>query len=1334
MILSRRALRILAWTAVVTLTLMLVVWMTGPYIVSSIGQKQMTELLGRKVTFGSVRIEPWELAVSINDLTVSRAQADSARDPQLHIARLRVDMDARSLLRLAPIVEGVVIDEPALHFARTGPGRYDFEDILARLSAQPADPEPKEPVRFALFNMKLRGGVVAIDDRPVGRKHELRDIVIELPFLSNLPADVQVKVQPRLAFALDGTRVDSGAESTPFAPDRASLLNLKSGDVDLAEWKAYWPAGLPLRPKAGHVAVDVALKFALDSQKTPRISLHGTVRSRDVALTDSADAPLIDWRALEIKLGDVRPLERVIELQSVRLEGPNVLVARDANGGLNLTKLMAPAGTSAEATGKEVKPDTPSASAVAATPAPAPASSVPAPTPTPAPPSWRVAAQQVDVTEGKVHWEDATTRPATSLAVQEIAIQLHSAAWPMAAAIPWKVSAKLSDRERPVGAIGIEGEARPELIRADATLDGVALSAFDPYLSAFLKRRLEGELSGRAQWRLAEPFAERKQEIDLSSLVVNDARLVARDGPRRTNAGDGLPSLRKLEVADAKLLPDQRRVSIGRVALTQPSIELARDAKGALNVREWLVAAAGRDNAGESSKASPKQESADGDSGPAWSVSLGELALDGGRVRWSDAGAPASAEHPVRVAMDALKLNAKSVAWPASGKSTVALSTRLRQIKETELTTSPADRTDRPGRNEAGKDLASSGRIEWKGDVTAQPLAARGRLLAERLPVHAFEPYVRDAVPVDLRRADAGFKGTVDLKALPAGWQVRAEGDARVTDLQVNARPVAATGAGDELLSWQALEVPALRVQWQTGLTPTVETGESTLTDLFAKLLITEQGRLNLSDVGSAGAAGAPSSPPGVGVELGAAAKAPPAAVATAAAAAPSASASSPASSKPAPVNLTIAGVRLVNGHVDFTDHFVRPNYSAALTELNGRLGTFRTGSTDMAPLELTGRAAGTALLDVRGSVNPTAKPLALDIRAKASDLELAPLSPYAGKYAGYAIERGKLTMDLHYTINPDGSLAATNQVVLNQLTFGERVESPDATTLPVRLAVALLKDRNGVIDINLPISGSLNDPQFSFGGLIIKVIVNLLVKAITAPFSLLTGGSEQSNTVEFSPGTAVLAASAADTVNSVGKALTDRPNLQLTVAGAADATAEREAMQQAAVDALVQAQWRKERLRAGQAVEEPAPVPASADAPAEANAPASGHAPAPADVPASAPAPGSAPASVPAAERDRIVREIYKDTKLPNKPRNLVGWPKDIPVPEMETMLRNAQPVSADLARELALRRGIAVRDALVAKGVASERLFLAAPKLRTAGEGDAAWKPTVELTLAPR
>jgi len=646
-------------------------------------------------------------------------------------------------------------------------------------------------------------------------------------------------------------------------------------------------------------------------------------------------------------------------------------------------------------------------------------------------------------------------------------------------------------------------------------------------------------------------------------------------------------------------------------------------------------------------------------------VQLKELALDGGRVELTDAFASGRPmETPLRAELGALRLRLQDAAWPAArGAPPARLQLGLR-------VSGPAPGGDAPG---------APGTVDWNGRLVAEPLTANGSLRIERFPVHLFEPYFGEAVHVALLRAEAGWKGDVALQSAAAGWRVKATGDARLTDLRVHTRPDRATPAGfaatDELLSWQRFTLDGVRFEMQPGAKPQLEIREAALNDFYSRLVITEQGRFNLRDVAAAPAD---------------AASAPPAAPAPAASAAPA--------DAGWPIELAVGGVQIGNGRVDFTDRFVRPNYSAALSELNGRLGAFRSGTREMATLELRGRAAGTALLDIRGALNPTAQPLALDIQAKATDLELAPLSPYAGKYAGYAIERGKLSMDVAYKIDPDGKLQARNQVILNQLTFGEKVDSPDATKLPVLLAVALLKDRQGNIDIDLPVSGSINDPQFSVFGIVLKLIGNLLVKALTAPFALLAGGgSDDLSLVEFRPGTAVVAQASRATLDKVAKALTDRPALKMTVTGAADPASEREAFQRAALEARLLAEHRRGLLREGR-------PQAEVDAVTTLDGPT----------------------------RTALLRQVYRAADVPNKPRNAIGLLRELPDEQMEALLTARGVVTAEAMRDLALQRGLAVRDALIARGLPSERLFLAAPKLRASGEEDAAWTPRVQLALS--
>jgi hypothetical protein len=609
--------------------------------------------------------------------------------------------------------------------------------------------------------------------------------------------------------------------------------------------------------------------------------------------------------------------------------------------------------------------------------------------------------------------------------------------------------------------------------------------------------------------------------------------------------------------------------------------------------------------------------------------------------------------------------------------------------------------------------------VRFGGRLGAEPLVANGRLRIERFPVHLLAPYLAEHVRLSLLRAEAGYSGAVAVRQSAAGFEATAAGDVLLGDVHVatlpDARVRATADNTDELVSWQALRLKGLKVALKPKQRPQVEIAEADLNDFYSRLVITEEGRFNVQDVvgdKSADGPGAPASAASTpAAALPATASAAPARAATSAGAAASASVPATASSE-LPLDIVVGATRLTNGRVDFRDRFVRPNYSAALTELNGQIGRLASNTREMATIELRGRAEGTALLEIRGRLNPLARPLALDIQAKATDLELAPLSPYAAKYAGYAIERGKLSMDVAYKIDADGKLDARNQVVLNQLTFGDRIESKDATKLPVRLAVALLKDRNGIIDINLPVSGSINDPQFSVGGLIFKVIVNLLTKALTAPFALLAGsGRDDISVVEFEPGTSTITPKGTTAIEQVAKALTDRPALKMTVTGAADPVSEREALQRAAIDARLRSEARRDGARTG------APTAAAPAASAASAASASI---------------ASTPAPLDPDERNRLLEQVYKNTDLPDKPRNALGFARSIPAPEMEALLKSRIVVSADSARDLALQRGIAVRDALIAKGLGNERLFLAAPKLRTSGDEDAAWTPRVQLTLS--
>lgn len=1214
------------------LGLWLVAWLGVPPLLKWQAQQRLAEALGRTVTIGTVDFRPWSLDLELHDLAVAAAPGAAASEPQLRLARLHVNASAASIVRRAPVLEALELDGLRLNVAHTARGHYDIDDLIARFAPAP-DAPPAEAARFALYNVQVRDAALRFDDRPAGRVHTLDGVTLALPFVSNLPSQVDVQVEPRLAFRLNGTAFDSGAQATPFAQARDGELRLAFADLDLAPYLGYLPAALPVKLQRGAVSADLRLRFALPEGGTPSLVLQGRAGARGLALADAAGAPLLAWRTLELGLRDVQPVARTLAFDRLRIEGLVLDVVRAADGGLNLARL---GGTAVAA---------PAGVASAGPAASAPANGAAAP--------WAVALDGLELVDARVRWHDATTRPAAALQLDGIALQAQKIAWPLREAVPLRLAATLraqGDGAAPAGQVAVDGTATDRSAALALRAEALSLPALAPYLAQLLVPALHGHVSAQAQLDWSGDPQALRLALRAASATLDDARLVEAGG-RATRPA---VALKQLALDGVELDAVGRQLVLGKVVLTQPSVTLARDRDGRWAASRWAAAApapAAPDPA--ASAAAP------------WRVQLKEFALDAGRVELVDAFASGRAmQTPLRADVSALRVRLHDAAWPAGrGAAPARLQLGLR-------VGGPPPGRDAPG---------APGTVDWNGRLVPEPFAANGSLRIERFPVHLFEPYFGDALPVALLRAEAGWKGEVALQASPAGWRVKAGGDARVTDLRVHTRPDRATPAGgaptDELLSWQSFTLDGLRFEMQPGAKPQLEVRQAALNDFYSRLVITEQGRFNLRDVAAA-PADAASAPP-----------APPAPAASAAAA-----------DGGLPIDIAVGGVQIGNGRVDFTDRFVRPNYSAALSELNGRLGAFRSGTREMATLELRGRAAGTALLEIRGALNPTAQPLALDIQARATDLELAPLSPYAAKYAGYAIERGKLSMDVAYRIDPDGKLEAKNQVILNQLTFGEKVDSPDATKLPVLLAVALLKDRHGVIDINLPVSGSINDPQFSVFGIVLKLIGNLLVKALTAPFALLAGGgSEDLSLVEFRPGTAVVADASRATLDKVAKALAERPALKMTVTGAADPASEREAFQRAALEARLLAEHRRELLRAGR-------PQAEVDALTTLDAPT----------------------------RARLLRQVYRAAELPDKPRNALGLLRDIPDAQMEALLSARGAVTAEAMRELALQRGLAVRDALVARGLPGERLFLAAPKLRASGEEAAAWTPRVQLALS--
>lgn len=290
-----------------------------------------------------------------------------------------------------------------------------------------------------------------------------------------------------------------------------------------------------------------------------------------------------------------------------------------------------------------------------------------------------------------------------------------------------------------------------------------------------------------------------------------------------------------------------------------------------------------------------------------------------------------------------------------------------------------------------------------------------------------------------------------------------------------------------------------------------------------------------------------------------------------------------------------IGEIRIDGGRLDFTDLFVKPSFSADVQQLNGTITGASSAPDSRAKVALTGRLDEFSPVSIQGELQPFAFDRYTDLGLKFENISLPILNPYSTPLAGYNIAKGKLTTDLHYTI-VERRLDAQHRIRIDQLEWGEATATQGEATLPVKFATALLKDKDGVIDLDVPVGGTLDDPTFRIGPIVWQVIKNIIVKAVTAPFSLLGSlfaGAEDAQFVDFAPGEATLDVATAERLDALARSLVEKPELKLDVPIGALAELDQPALAErawrAAVDGATAARFEK-KGKAGE------PIPAYAD------------------------------------------------------------------------------------------------------------------------------------------
>ncbi|WP_042629095.1 DUF748 domain-containing protein [Burkholderia plantarii] len=1253
----------------------------APPLIRHLAEQQLSRQLGRPATIARIALNPYTLRLEADGIHVGEPAGGA---PFIDIAKLIVRPAWTSLLRGAPIVDEVRIDSPRFHIVRYDAQRFNFTDLIEKFS-KPSPQPASGPARFSVSNIRINNGRIDFDDRLLGVRHTVDQWTLGVPFVATLASKTDIFVQPTLRLRLDGSPIAIDGRTKPFARSRESRINLKFDGLDVPKLLSYAPAELPVVVNSGRLSSDLAVSFAIDGD-TSALRVSGSVDLADANVTDAQGRPLFAARRLHVAAASLEPLRRVLHFDEIRVEAPDLTLTRDAAGQLNVRRLAAARGASGAGTASPVAAASSATASGASASGPAAASS-PVDTSTAAasattatttaapasPQSLDLTVARLAIDDGTIHVSDASVSPPVALTLANLNTTLTGFTLRGRQPAKFWISTSLAQGGalRAAGAISLaQQQAGGHL-----TIDALALPAIAPYLASasrakLLDGRLGASVDAFADWSKA-PLAA---NIGPSTLTLSALKLGA------PYAKAPVIALSKASVGVTRIDLGARTAELASIDVDGLSADVARLKGGQIDLASLVEPT--HDARAEPERVDRAAQAAAPAPAAPWHYRIGALNLTAANANVTDLSTP----RPVKLAFSPLTLKLGPISDDLSKPLPLSLRTTLNR----------------------------KGSVEIAGEVRAAPLDARLRIDGKRLDAAAFEPYFGSALNATIASALLDAKG--DLAVSQAGAATRASyrGDLALVDVRLLDK-----ASSDPFAGWRSLALSNLKANYDSARGTDVDAARVTFANFYGRVLLDPQGRLNLSDVvakqsgpaqsltrGAGGTQPVPLSPAASAV---AAASAQPASAATPAAPLDVASATTAAAAVPAsapalvtaapapsrPVRMRVGELLLRDGRVTYTDNFIRPNYTADLVAIKGTVGAFGTESQTPAPVDIGASLEGNGPISIKGSVNPLIAKPALDLTASAHGIELTNLTPYSAKYAGYPITKGKLNVDLHYQL-ADDQLSANNHIFIDQLTFGDHVDNDTATKLPVRLAISLLKNSRGEIDVNIPVSGSLSNPQFSVGGLIWHAVLNLLKKAVTAPFSLLAsafgGGGEELGYVEFAPGLATLSDAAKQKLDTIAKLLAEKPSIRLDLTGRVDPARDEPGLREAYVERLVRQQKLKDVVGQGESVD-PMTVKVAPD------------------------------------EVTTYLTRAYKTADF-KKPRNLIGLQKTLPDAQMRQALEDHAPVDEASLRRLAQARAQAVREYLDGK-VDASRMFVVAPKLDAKGIGDKGATTRVDFGL---
>ena len=1195
-----------------------------PFTIKKVALAQLPALLNRPVQLEKVEFNPFTLNLSVYGFEIGKKEGEGNL---FAFKQFDLNLDSFSIFRLSLILDEIKLVDPQVDLSifRGGCSVSDLipEGDVKEDGVDEAPEGEKGLFPFILRNLVVSNGNFKVYDKVRDVRHVVSDINLFIPFTSSLLRDNSKQVQPSLEMVINGTPFALTGHTLPFNQSLKTLFDFSIKNAQLGEYWPYLPIYKTTELKSGSLSTDLVLSFERGEALLPKVFISGKASISNFDLAARKGPSLLKFKTLEVGVDEIRILQRMVKIDSIRLDDPYLKIGIKEDGSPDLLDYLAP---SIEA-GEESKKTEDGSQAESG-------------------PALAALIKDFSLNGGQVDFSDNAFGKGFSKKIGPIMVHAGNVTTAENEAGTWdfRVGSNSTEIISGQGAMIV----KPLAVNGSASVVDLDIPDYHAYLDDPLPLDVAG---GEVGLSSDFQFATSNGTMRLDNLRVNV------DGLKLQPKGGGktLIGLDGFAVSNGTVDVTEKSVIIDSIDLKKLLIKLMRDKKG-IDLLKQIEAHQQKTKtgkvsipAGESAQSEESAEPADFEDEP-WKIALNRFRIVNSGFELTDL---AVTQKTVTSISD-IKVGVDGLTFPEKNPFKLNLSAVV---------------------NERGY-------ININGQAGPQSLQGKGEVHVRKLRLRDFNGYLPPQMQLNIARGHVDVNGDWNFSAAgepSAGYTGKVQlKDLLIRDNQGNKQFFHLDDLAVRGIDFRSAPFK-VKVSSIAVLNPTANLErEKDGTFNIARMLTGERAEPVNEEV----------------VEELAEEAAQKAEIAQQNGTLPAsgvAELSSPTEEEKKENNIFIDQIFMTNGTVRFRDYVVSPAFELDITKMRSAVRGLELPRGQRTDISFNATLDKQSPLVAEGYLQPTAEGADTDLNVSLANLDMTQLSPYTEKFIAYPVSTGMLSSDVGMKLRGK-FLAVDNIFDIYQFEVGEKVDNPDAPNIPIGLGLALLKDSSGNIRLDIPVEGDLSDPHFKLGRVIGRAIVNLLVKAVTSPFALigaLVGGGEDMDVMAFEPGKAGFKEGEQSKVESVAKAMIDRPGLKLEISGFSAPED---------IPAMKESEFHRQIA-----------MPKFLELEGDENAPASVD-----DV------------VISEEEFPEYLEMAYKAATF-ERPTNFLGVVVAQPVADMEKALRENINVTDTQLADLARRRAELVRTILVEQsGIDAGRVFLKGMSATGKGSG-----PRVEIGL---